>query len=248
MDFQTYLEVSPYRPFPWDARVVSLDFQVAVTPAFGGHGGPSDDYIIQDDFVPLADLEAPVDEGPTGVEPQATTADPGHVEKLERPKPKSYAKALQSQPLVQRPTHAARGRTSTKVERTCRVVVTQKAAASYHQNAKDEKASRPGPPMRRRERARNGERSRPERETRSRRRNPREEETKPTPLVPSPIRPPHQSQDVRRWEALKRPNPKPTKSREPKAKDMKAQKVAEPSTTSITDMIPDPQVDWADLI
>jgi len=29
---------------------------------------------------------------------------------------------------------------------------------------------------------------------------------------------------------------------------MKAQKVAEPSTTSITDMIPDPQVDWADLI
>ena len=92
MDFQTYLEVSPYRPFPWDARVVSLDFQVAVTPAFGGHGGPSDDYIIQDDFVPLADLEAPVDEGPTGVEPQATTADPGHVEKLERPKPKSYAK------------------------------------------------------------------------------------------------------------------------------------------------------------
>ena len=24
MDFTTYMEVSPYRPFPWDARVVSL--------------------------------------------------------------------------------------------------------------------------------------------------------------------------------------------------------------------------------
>lgn len=50
MDLVTYMETSPYRPLPWDARVVPLDFPVQTHD-------PIDSYVPHDSYEPFHNVK-----------------------------------------------------------------------------------------------------------------------------------------------------------------------------------------------